>query len=147
MRTARWTTALAAGLLAAGCGTAATGSARPPAPVTLPAVQPANPVPVLRLTGAAPDKGEVYGHAGLENDQVAHGTFPGGEEVFVFTYATAALRAYWLAHPVLPPQDGEYHILGPQISLITVDTMGSHGDPTPQQVAVQVGGTLLPVGS
>ena len=122
----------------------ATASSQPAPASSVPL--PANPVTVLRQTGATPDPGEKHGHAGLENDQLAHGVFPGGEEVTVFTYDTAADRAYWAAHPVLPPQDGETDILGPDISLIIVNaaSLTSAGGPSPQQIAAWVQGTVLP---
>ena len=113
MRLTRSLAALAAPLIAAGC-LAGCGSSTPAQPtathsaISSPAAAPlpANPVAVVREIGATPDAGERYGHAGVEDDQVGHGTFPGGEEVWVFTYGTSAQRAYWVAHPSSPPQDG-----------------------------------------
>lgn len=66
--------------------------------------------------------------------------------MFVFTYDTAAHRAYWVAHPAEAPQDGETDILGPDISLIIVDaaSLTSAGGPSPRQIAARVHGTLLP---
>jgi hypothetical protein len=149
MKTTTAAVAIGAAMLIAGCGASA-APARPTAAHTAQAAPaapalPANPVTVVQATGAAPDAGEQYGHSGVEDDQVAHGMFPGGEEVWVFTYATAALRAYWVAHPALPPQDGETDILGPAISLIFVDAASAAdpGGPSPQQIAARVHGTVL----
>lgn len=148
--------AAASVLAAAGCGTAATSTVTVPPHATASATAavttvspssavPANPVTVLRMTGATPDPGEKYGTMGVENDQVAHGTFPGGEQVWVFTYDTPEHRAYWVAHPMSGPSDGETGILGPMNSLITVDAVSltSAGGPTAQQIAVRVGGTVI----
>ena len=76
---------------------------------------------------------------------MAHGTFPGGEEVWVFTYDTPGHRSYWIAHPATGPQDGETDILGPDVSLITVDaaSLTAAGGPTPAQIAARVHGTVL----
>ncbi len=157
---ARWIAASVMTMLTAGCGAAATVTVPPHGAVSATAsasavasavtvsplsTVPANPVTVLRLTGATPDKGEVYGTQGVENDQVAHGMFPGGENVWVFTYDTEAHRTYWVAHPMSGPQDGETDILGPSISLIIVDAASpaSAGGPTAQQIAAKVGGTVI----
>ena len=133
----------ALGILA-GCAASGTTQAAPATPAAT-AAHPANPVTVLRETGATPDPGEVYGHAGAENDQVAHGTFSGGEEVWVFTYDSAGHRSYWIAHPVSGPQDGETDILGPDVSLIIVDaaSLTAAGGPAPAQIAARVHGTVL----
>ena len=126
-------------------GTSSSGTAGQAPAYTPAASHPANPVTVLLETGATPDLGEVYGHAGLENDQVAHGTFPGGEQVWVFTYDTAAHRSYWITHPVSGPQDGETDILGPDVSLIIVDaaSLTAAGGPVPGLIAARVHGTVL----
>jgi hypothetical protein len=140
--------ALAISVLAlAGCaGAGSTVTVTAPGIVASPAAAvPANPVPVLRLTGATPSAGEKYGNPGLENDQVAYGTFPGGEQVFVFTYDTAEHRSYWVAHPSGDPQAGESLILGPHLSLITVISASpaNPGGPSAQLIAVRVGGTVI----
>ena len=69
--------------------------------------------------------------------------FPGGEQVFVFTYASESYRDNRLAHSLTPLSDGDYTIKGPGASIIDMDTTGGSG-PSPQQIAARVHGTLLP---
>jgi hypothetical protein len=106
----------------------------------------ANPVPILRLTGCPVPAGEKNGTIGVDADRTADCTFPGtfGEEVWVFTYPTAAYRDNRLAHPLAPPQDYEYTIKGPGASLIIVDRTPGFTGPSPQQIAARVDGAVLP---
>lgn len=136
--------AAAAAVILAACSSAATVStphASPAASTGGYAAGAPNPVPILKLTGCPVPATEKYGHIGLDSDRVADCTFPGGEAVTVFTYVSTAYRDDRLAHPLLPPQDGDYAIRGPGASIIDVDTTGGTG-PSPQQIAARVHGTL-----
>jgi hypothetical protein len=121
---------------------------------------PYNPVTILKLAGAIPDPGEVYGHVGVDDNQIADGQFRPGqvsydvmgnaEYLTVFTYRTTAERDYAVAHPVLAPQDNEALVTGPHASLIIVNgaqgvAWGSPAEfgPSPQVIAARVGGTVV----
>jgi hypothetical protein len=104
--------------------------------------QAANPVPILRMTGVPVRAGEVNGTIGADSNRGADGTFTGGETVWVFTYPSRAYRDNRLAHPMLPPQDGEAYIRGPGASIIIVDWSGGPG-PSPQEIARRIGGQVV----
>lgn len=129
----------AAAALAACSSSSAPRSA--PVPVTS-APAPANPVTVLRMTGATVSAGEVNGNVGLGGDRVASGTFPGGEDVYVFTYATqAALTSALAAHV---PQDGETAVRGPGLSLLDIDATSSANVDSGGNVSVNYSYTVSP---
>lgn len=158
MTYARAAAVVLAALAVAGCGSSS-GTVRPATPAT-PVAVPYNPVTILKLAGAIPDPGEVYGRVGVDDNQIADGQFTPGqrsdlvmgnaEYLTVFTYRTTAERDYHVAHPVLAPQDDEALITGPHASLIIVNgasgvawgSTAEHG-PSPQVIAARVGGKVV----
>ena len=146
MNTIRAGAVVAAAALAAtlaACGSTASTSAQPAlgSPDPAATAKPANPVPVLRKTGVPVPASEVNGTVGIVGDRVGHGTFPGGEEVWVFTYATPADMAAAIQEHT--PSDGETGIQGPGLTLIDVDT-GYNGtyEVPPAVIAKRVGGKV-----
>jgi len=127
--------AITAVLLAAGCGSGGNSSS----------AAPANPVPILKMTGCPVPAGEANGSVGADSDRTAYCTWPGefGETVWVYTYPTPAYRDNRIAHPLSPPSDGWWTIKGPGASLVSVNRPGGFTGPSPQRIAARVGGTLV----
>ena len=143
MNTIRAGAVVAAAALAAtlaACGSAASTTTQPalggPAATT---PKPANPVPILRKTGVPVPVPEINGTVGCCGDRVANGTFPGGEDIWVFTYDTAADMQAAIKEHI--PSDGETGIQGPGLTLITVDASDNGGyEVHPSVIARRVGG-------
>ncbi len=151
---------IAGGLAVAGCGAASTSSPGPstvPAS-TAPAAQPANPVPIVRLTGAKVKAGEVYGLRDMEGDLYADGDLYGpgctaadncSEQVTVYTMRPGVTPQQDMAQSGLVPSDSEAVIVGPDwiIEVTPVDELTGGGGYTyfvsPQVIAARVHGTAL----
>ena len=126
-------TAVAAGLLTTACGTSTpqqgngpiNGNGTTPAPAAV--AQPANPVPILKMTGAHVPAGMKLGDHDVLGDRMAEGTMgPGGyESVTVYTAASKQAQTVMMAHQAPQPDDGTgvivsrrgliltaYHVLG-----------------------------------
>jgi hypothetical protein len=133
--------ALALGVAALAACSSPAPAAPPPVATAAAAPAPANPVTILRLTGATIPPGDTQGHIGIVGDRVASGTFPSGEQVFVDTYATPADLAAALAAHI--PSDGETSLRGPGLSLLDVDCTPGSCTPSPSAIAARIGGKVI----
>ena len=87
------------------------GSTTAPDAGTSPPAAPANPVPLLRRAGADVPAGVTAGQVDIYGDRYATGTYPGGEEITVYTFASVtAERADLVRNGT--PQDGRATIVG-----------------------------------
>jgi hypothetical protein len=134
------TAAVTAALALAGCSSASAPAAT--------AGTPADPVAILRATGAAPDPGTVYGSHDVQGDRMASGTYPGGEQVTVYASADQAAFA---AEQSRAGQGDDLHgvvTIPGQLAVITVtaglDAAGApQWDATPAQIAGLVHGLVI----
>lgn len=142
--------------LAAAVTACSSGSTPPQAQVTTAiAAQPANPVVILKETGAAIPAGAVNGQRDIYGDRYASGTFGpddcggGCVQVDVYTYAsTAAMAAGEQRNNMTQPDDGHAYIAG-QLFTVAVtaypDSNGSwsYGSANLAKIAKAVHGTVL----
>jgi hypothetical protein len=140
--------AAAAALLAAGCASSASQPAQQPGQVAAAPARPANPVPILKLTGAKPEHGASHGSYDMLGDLQAAGSFGRWEQIEVTTApGPAALRAL-LKLPAYRADDYNSVIVLPGRSAVVVVTAwednGPHWAPggEPEQIAQRVGGHL-----
>jgi hypothetical protein len=129
--------------LAACSGTASTASSASAPAVT--GLVPANPVPLLRATGATPDPGEILGSTDVEGDRYASGSYPDGETISVYTFASTADQAADLARNDIP-SDAHAIITTPLVDYYVTAVDGVDGytfTVTPAQIAARVKGKLV----
>lgn len=162
-RAAAATAAAAAVLALAACSSGGSSTAAATATVTVTATAaaqpaasgtPANPVPILKKTGAKVPAGTVNGQVDIEGDRYADGGAApdkcGGpcEQVSVYTFKDAAAQQADIARNS-PEQDGHAMIKG---SLFDVSVVGYQdtatgawvfGSLSPQVIAQRVGGTVV----
>lgn len=135
-------------LAAAGCGAAGNTGQQPGPPAA--AAQPANPVPILKQTGAKPDPGESPGDHDAFGDRMATGTFgrQGWESVTVYTAADAqGLRAIEQSQGAQPDGYNGVIVIPAERAVIIVSAWEDNGPHwadggTPGQIAQRVHGNL-----
>lgn len=153
--------ALVGSLAACGSSAPAAKSASTPATSTVspsaPAVsaQPANPVTILRETGATLPAGTEVGQIDVNGDRYASASYPWpgggtGEQLTVYTYADQSAMDSAMA-TLAVPQDGEAFIVGHlwvmevtavEGSATTAD--GFYYQVSPKILAAETHGTLQP---
>jgi hypothetical protein len=123
----------------AGCASATSTPAASPQD----AAQAANPVPILKRTGAATQA--VYGQVDIYGDRYASGTLH-GEDVLVYTFASPAAERADLQRNSTP-RDDQVVILG-HLFDVTVEGIqavsGAWDYPvSPSVIAARVGGSIV----
>lgn len=132
-------------LIVAACSSSSTTAAAPPAVPVSPSTTStaANPVTILKQTGATVPAGTVYGDHDLYGDRDASGTFPGGESVTVYTSPD---EQAFLAEEGRPQVDDSHGVvtIPSKLAVIAVDAggMSGWGGPTPAQIATRVHGLV-----
>jgi hypothetical protein len=125
----------------------------PPAPAASSAAAPADPVAILRATGATVPPGTAYGDHDIYGDRMASGQFPGLEQVTVYTAADHDAYEEIIARATVDDFDGLIVI---PAKLAVIETTGvfdaqtnaeEWGGPAPAQIARLTGGRVIPPGS
>lgn len=127
------------------CSSASSTTAAPPA-VAVPAVAAvaANPVPLLTKAGATLDPGEISGNTDVEGDRYASGSYPGGESIVVYTFATAPAQAANLAANGIPG-DAHAFIAGRLVNAYVTAVDAASGyvfTVSPARIAARIGGKV-----
>jgi hypothetical protein len=130
-------------LAAAVLALAACSSATPAAPIaTTRAAVAADPVAILRETGATPDPGTVYGGHDVFGDRDANGSFPRRR----VRHGLHLLQPGRVPGRGIPAAGDDQHgvvIIPANLTVIAVDAaMDGWGGPTPQQIASAVHGLV-----
>lgn len=145
----RYAAPVLAALLLAGCGTAAATSAQPPASASQPAsTHPANPVTIVRETGATITPGEVYGSTTVQSWLSADGSWPGGERVDVYTLPGGLAGAQAITQLGVTSSDSQTVIAGGSFYMFVypadnLSTGASSYPVPPATIAARVHGTVV----
>jgi len=148
---------VAAALALTGCGTAAVTSAHPPLPSGTASTQPANPVTIVRDTGATVTPGEQYGSRDVYGNLSAGGNFYGpgctaadncSEQVTVYSLKPGQTAAQAMAQSGLVSSDNQVVITTRTaiVCVTPVDVLDGGGLSflvPPPVIAVRVHGTVL----
>jgi hypothetical protein len=144
------TACLAAGSAAAVLALTACGGT--PASTTTPATAaaaPANPVTVLKATGATPPPGTVYGTHDVYGDRMASGSFPDGDSVTVYASgSTAAFQAEENRVSGLVDDDTGVVVIPRELTVIIIDAYHGlgNGSPAAAVIAAKVHGLVITPG-
>ena len=140
-----------AAIVVSGCGGSALAGQAGPHPAA--ASKPANPVPILRQTGARPDPGVHVGTPDATGNIMATGHFggPNGDEVTVITAAQGDLKVAMASRMDAKPDDDHAVIQGKGFYVTDYSSSAGWFGSTPRSyfrvsplvIAQRVGGTLV----
>ena len=140
--------AAVATLALAGCGTAASTSTSTSTSASAPSGQPANPVPVVRETGATVAPGEVYGSSTAQGWLSADGSFASGERIDVYTLPAGLTGQQAIAQVSVTSSDSQTLIAGGSFYMFVYPAQNPQTGVTtypvpPAVIAARVHGTVI----